>query len=492
MTAAPEQIAGLVESFEQNADQYRSPAYNEAGLRVQFVNPFWKALGWDVDNEAGYAIQYREVVHEDAIRVGGVTKAPDYSFRIGGTRKFFVETKRPSVNLKGDPSPAYQLRRYAWSSKLPLSVLTDFEEMAVYDCRIRPNRTDAAAKARIMYFTCTDYVDKWEELASIFHRESVLKGSFDRFAESTKGKRGTSEVDSEFLKEIEGWRDALARNIALRNPGLTVRELNFAVGKTIDRIIFLRMCEDRGIERYAQLQALAAGSNMYPRLVELYRLADEKYNSGLFHFDTERGRAGAPDEMTPTLTVDDKVLKGIFAGLYYPDCPYEFSILPPEILGNVYEQFLGKVIRLTKGHQARVEEKPEVRKAGGVYYTPGYIVDYIVANTVGRLCEGKTPKQLARLKILDPACGSGSFLLGAYPVASGDGGEETDSSEQHPRGRYRRPGGGGDEAVAAFDGAGERESGDARHAVAALPRAGAAGSGEQYQVRQLAHRPRLL
>src|SRR6185312_841940 len=79
-----------------------------------------------------------------------------------------------------------------------------------------------------------------------------------------------------------------------------------------------------------------------------------------------------------------------------------------------YEQFLGKVIRLTENHQAKVEDKPEVKKAGGVYYTPTYIVDYIVQNTVGKLLEGKTLKQAAALKILDPACGSGSFLLGAY------------------------------------------------------------------------------
>jgi hypothetical protein len=89
-------------------------------------------------------------------------------------------------------------------------------------------------------------------------------------------------------------------------------------------------------------------------------------------------------------------------------------VLPADILGQVYEQFLGKVIRLTEGHQARIEDKPEVKKAGGVYYTPTYIVDYIVTNTVGKLLENKTPKQAAKLRILDPACGSGSFLIGAY------------------------------------------------------------------------------
>jgi hypothetical protein len=118
--------------------------------------------------------------------------------------------------------------------------------------------------------------------------------------------------------------------------------------------------------------------------------------------------------LTLDLQIDDKPLKEIIRNLYYPDSPYEFSVLPADVLGQVYEQFLGKVIRLTSGHRAVVEDKSEVKKAGGVYYTPTYIVNYIVKNTVGKLLEGKTPKQAAKLGILDPACGSGSFLIGAY------------------------------------------------------------------------------
>ena len=166
------------------------------------------------------------------------------------------------------------------------------------------------------------------------------------------------------------------------------------------------MCEDRGIEHYGQIQNLLNGMNTYRRLREIFYNADDKYNSGLFDFKT--------DLLTPELKVDDKPLKDIFKNFYYPESPYEFSALGADILGHVYEQFLGKVIRLTEGHRAKVEEKPEVRKAGGVYYTPTYIVDYIVKNTVGKICDGKTPRQISPLHILDPACGSGSFLLGAY------------------------------------------------------------------------------
>lgn len=190
--------------------------------------------------------------------------------------------------------------------------------------------------------------------------------------------------------------------------------MNFAVQVTIDRIIFLRMCEDRGIEPTGQLMALLNGTEIYARLRKHFNDADDRYNSGLFHFHKEKDREEAPDELTPGLAIDDKVLKDIFESLYEPHCPYEFSVLPAEILGQVYEQFLGKVIRLTHGHQAKVEDKPEVKKAGGVYYTPTYIVDYIVKNTVGKLLEGKKASQVTKLTILDPACGSGSFLLGAF------------------------------------------------------------------------------
>ena len=414
----PETISELVERFDQNLEAYKQGRYNETQVRLEFINPFFEELGWDITNKHGYAEAYKEVVHEDAIKVGGATKAPDYSFRIGGTRKFFLEAKKPSVDIKHDIHPAYQLRRYAWSAKLPLSILTDFEEFAVYDCRVKPVKTDKASHSRILYLTYTDYAKRWEEIAGIFSREAILKGSFDKYVESKKSKRGTAEVDTAFLQEIERWRNLLARNIALRNPTLTHRELNFSVQRTIDRIIFLRICEDRGIEFYGKLMALQNGTRIYQRLFQIFRQADDRYNSGLFHFRLEKERPeDSLDRLTPDLNIDDRVLKEILKNLYYPDSPYEFSVLPADILGQVYEQFLGKVIRLTPAHHAVVEDKPEVRKAGGVYYTPTYIVDYIVKQTVGKLVEGKKPGPrgaVSKLKILDPACGSGSFLLGAY------------------------------------------------------------------------------
>ena len=356
------------------------------------------------------------------------------AFASAERENFSSKQKKPSVDIKSDAHPAYQLRRYAWSAKLPLSILTDFEEFAVYDCGPEPKLADKASVARVLYLGYREYAERWDDIAKIFARDSILKGSFDKFAESNKAKRGTAQVDDAFLYEIEQWRADLARNLASRNPKLSQRDLNFSVQRTIDRIVFLRICEDRRIEIYGRLQALLNGEHTYDRLRQLFREADERYNSGLFHFQKEKDRAEPPDDLTPGLTIDDAVLKRIIRRLYYPESPYEFSVLPADILGQVYEQFLGKVIRLTEGHQAKVEDKPEVKKAGGVYYTPTYIVDYIVTNTVGKLLGGTTsvssggkvgrdrahpskeltPKQAVKLRILDPACGSGSFLIGAY------------------------------------------------------------------------------
>lgn len=456
---APAIIQDLVSRFRNSRELYRSGRYNEAQLRLEFLNPLFEALGWDMSNRSNFAPQYREVIHEDSLEVEGSAKAPDYAFRIGTTRKFFVEAKKPAVDIRYAIHPAYQLRRYAWNAHLPLSILTDFEELAVYDCRTRPDPKDSAATGRVMLFTFEEYLTRWDELAQIFSRDAVWNGSFDRYAEGSKGKRGTTEVDAEFLKEIEEWRLLLARNIALRNfrsapanviasearqspsgqvdtdstpsgegdkgakspelaegsgsqtintagatqsPSLHTsplnlprleRQLNYAVQTTIDRILFLRICEDRGIEPPDQLRQIAEGSEVYLQLLQLFKKADLKYNSGLFHFSKEKGQTSKPDTFTPNLQIDDKILRQIIKSTYYP-CPYMFNEIPVEILGQVYEQFLGKVIRLTPGGVAKVEEKPEVRKAGGVYYTPRYIVDYIVQNTLGRLLNGNaTPTE---------------------------------------------------------------------------------------------------
>ncbi len=379
---AKEIVRKIVERFEYHLDEYKKGNYNETQTRNDFINPFFEALGWDINNRQGLAESYREVIHEDKIKIGGHTKAPDYCFTIYGQRKFFLEAKKPSVSITDSIDPAYQLRRYGWSAKMPISIITDFEELSIYDCTIKPTLNDKASVARINYFTYRDYLKEFDFLWDTFSKEMVLKGSFDKFVSSNKGKRGTSEVDKELLKLIEGWRSDLAKNIALRNNEIDIYNLNLAVQKIIDRIIFLRIAEDKGIEPYELLFSIAqnkdASYTKYKQLDEIFIKANKKYNAGLFQ----------PEKWLSDLKIDDKVIVSIINALYYPECPYEFSILPIEILGNIYEQFLGKTIQFRNvkdGHTVIIDEKPEVRKAGGVYYTPQYIVNYIVKNTVGKI-----------------------------------------------------------------------------------------------------------
>ncbi|KLI47207.1 methyltransferase [Brachyspira hyodysenteriae] len=401
-------VEELVIKFRNNKDQYTNKNYNETETRRDFLDPFFEAFGWDVSNRAGKSQTYRDVIHEDKVKVGKETKAPDYAFRIGGNRVFFVEAKKPGVNLKDDNLPAFQLRRYGWSAKLGISFLTDFEELAVYDCTRKPNINDKASTARIEYIHFEDYLNRFDFLYEILNKERIEQGSLEKYISSTSNKKGTESVDIDFLNSLDNLRTKLASNIAKLNKNLSVRDLNYAVQQIIDRIIFLRAAEDRGIEEYGDLKKTCEnkGESFYGNLLKIFEKADGRYNSGLFDF--------SKDSISSSIEIDNKVIKEIINELYYPLSPYEFSVISVEIIGNAYEQFLGKTITIGKNHSAKIELKPEVRKAGGVYYTPEYIVDYIVANTVGEAIKGKKPEEIANIKILDPACGSGSFLLGAY------------------------------------------------------------------------------
>ena len=262
---APAIIHDLVERFRANLDTYRRGTYNETQVRREFIDPFFEALGWDMDNEQGYAEAYKDVVHEDAIKVGGGTKAPDYCFRIGGTRKFFVEAKKPSVDVKGDVAPG-----------LPAPPLRlDRQAAAQHPHRLRgvrrlrlPRQARQDRQGRPRPASCTSPSTSTPTAGTRSPASSRARPSSRARSTSTPrrkgGKRGTAEVDDAFLAEIERWRDVLARNSPCATRSLGQRELNFAVQRTIDRIIFLRICEDRGIEPYGALLGLANGGERLP------------------------------------------------------------------------------------------------------------------------------------------------------------------------------------------------------------------------------------
>ena len=414
----------LVEQFDRNLKQYKSASYKEAQTRADFIDKFFILLGWDIYNTDGRSEAYRDCIFETSLKVNGKSKNPDYTFKIGIEPKFFVEAKKPAVDIKHNVNPAFQLRKYGYSASLPLSILTDFEEFAIYDTRTKPKPSDQASAERVFYCNFREYEKNWDYIHGTFAKDSIFNGSFDEYAKAKK--KGTSEVDKEFLKEIESWRELLAKNIALRNKDLNIYDLNQAVQVIIDRIIFLRIAIDRNIEAddlFASLAGDQVNKGTFHNLDHIFLEADKKYNSGLFKRTGDR-------KFIQEISINDKPLLNILKSL--ETSPYAFNVMPIEILGSIYERFLGKTIRLTASHQAKVEEKPEVRKAGGVYYTPQYIVDYIIENTVGEKLKGRSPADFSGTKekiggigkklngiqhtltILDPACGSGSFLVNAY------------------------------------------------------------------------------
>ena len=176
--------------------------------------------------------------------------------------------------------------------------------------------------------------------------------------------------------------------------------------RILDRLIFLRNLEDREIETEAKLQLVTLAESkdeVYPTLLPFFREMDKKYNGLIFKA-----------HISEKINVDDFTIKKIIKNLCPPKSPYQFDVIELELLGRIYEKFLGSKIRLTESHPAKIEEKPEVRHAGGVYYTPEWVVNYIVENTLGKRLRGKTPDEIKNIKVLDPACGSGSFLLGAF------------------------------------------------------------------------------
>src|SRR5208283_5266089 len=324
--------------------------------------------------------------------------------------------------------------------------LTDFEQFRVFDCTHKPlYEKPKLGIIKELDLTYTQYHDESDRLYDTFSHEAVEAGSLDTLTKKLLQKKtGDFALDKTFLDDLSKWREELARDIA-KHPRnrrqLNDYTLNESVQRILDRIVFFRVCEDREIEVENTLLAVLQmwksrpGISLYSLLNELFKQRRTLYNGLLF----------SPHECEE-LEVGDDVLLKILQNLNYPFSPYHFNEIGVEILGSIYEKFLGKTIHLAKKNVI-VSEKPEVRKAGGVYYTPQYIVNYIVDNTLGKLLystpsvptasehlplsggennpssdRGGTkggimllsPKQVAKLKIIDIACGSGSFLLGAF------------------------------------------------------------------------------
>lgn len=405
---ARERVRLLVEQFQRNEAEFTRPgtAYNETQARTEFITPLLEALGWDVHNTLGHPLDLREVFEEATVEVGEerLSKKPDYELRVARHRKLFVEAKKPSVRIDRDRGPSFQTRRYGFSASLAVSVLTNFNQLVIYDCVPAPNELDEPHVARIDVFSCPELLSRFDELYDKLSREAVFAGRFDERYGVATVRHGTQQFDEHFLRQVRSWRERLAIDIHANNPGLTPVELSYAVQLFLSRIVFLSICEDRDIEKYETLKELN-GAAAFNSLMELIRRADGFYDSGLFRLlDDER----------LGVRISDGVLGGIIDELYYPQSPYTFSVVEAGVLGEIYEQFLGEVISINGRGEVEVVLKPEVRDSGGVVPTPRYIVDAILERTLTPTIVGRRPDELADFTVADICCGSGVFLLGAY------------------------------------------------------------------------------
>lgn len=460
------ELSRLVAHFSSQQPYFTGPDYNEAKLREDFLNPFFAALGWDVGNRKGLIHTEREVDIEVRTEISGKQKRADYVFRIARLERLTCEAKKPAETLHG--SHAYQAKRDAYARGIPFAVLSDFEDMRFYVVGARPHRSESVTVGQWKHLHFSQYADSAAELWDLLAYENVAAGSIDRLIDALpkratrlKARQGylikpdrTRSLDAEFLNFLDDARQKLGSDLLKHNDReelLSGNHLNEAAQRILDRLVFLRICEDRGIDTgtllSTQLRDWYHHQDQRPRLkrgafdarkTSLFpETVDEEPPSpryappaegGLYRVFTAHVRA--LDQRPPSyqpffngqlfkphisedLVVGDEWLANFIDDLTADDEGYNFADIKVEILGDAYERFLGKVLR-PQGRGAAIEEKPEVRKAGGVYYTPRYIVDYIVEQTVGRQLEAKAPAQVAKLRFLDPACGSGSFLIRVY------------------------------------------------------------------------------
>lgn len=421
LEVAFKRVSKLAQDFEVNKNFYLSPTYQESEVRKDFIDKFLIALGWDVNHEKQKNPFQQEVKVERTVIAGQSQRRADYAFYIAPNFRdpfFFAEAKKPFGDVVTADN-CFQAVRYGWNANTPIAVLTDFEQFIVLDCRHRPD-IDTATVQVIQKYHYSQYLnsEKFAEIFFLFSHYAVAASSLEKFAETLPKRRGKAvqrglfkggwqPVDESFLEELDGIREDIARNFKNYNPKLDGETLTEVTQRTIDRLVFLRFLEDKLIETKNHVAELGDKGNPWVEFIALCRRLDNIYNGIVFR------KHDILD--VPTFKVDETQFADLCEELAHINSPYDFNSIPIHILGSIYERFLGKVIVAT-AKRAHVEEKPEVRKAGGVYYTPDYIVRYIVDNTIGKLIAGKSPLQIAKMRFADIACGSGSFLIAMYDL----------------------------------------------------------------------------
>lgn len=400
---AKQKIEILVNDFKVNFNLIKN--YNEEETKRKLIEPFFEALGWNFQHHGKNSeVHYEHNAHK--------TKSRRVDYIVGkGKGNFLIEAKQVSKKLDGsDKTYIVQANNYAWNKGM-FCVLTDFEEFQLIK-PIKPNKRkpEVCIVPEFYELGFEDYVTNFDLFWDTFSKQAVEKGSLDVLLEKEKKKRKFYTIDDDFLSDLENWRQRLANDIYKNNTELVGEDAEFLgelTQRVLDRIIFTRILEDRLIEPNS-IHTVLDAENIYEKLNNYFRKLRPKYNGLIYN-----------EHPIDTISIDDKILKDILIHICDTDrneVVYQFDQIPVEILGSIYERFLGKTLHIHpyKKRDCVTLEKTYLTKETGIYYTPDYVVDYICENTIGKMFAKKTPQQIKDKRIIDTACGSGSFLVGAY------------------------------------------------------------------------------
>lgn len=413
-------VIDLVKCFEKNQHHYLSVGYQEQEVRKDFLDKFFMALGWDVNHETQTNPYEQEVKIEKSVTTGTAKRRADYSFSLPPhftkRPRFFVEAKRPQQDI-ATPDNYFQSIRYSWSHQLPLVVLTDFHSFHIIDSRYRPD-IKTALNRKLGVYNYREYCDPdvFAKIYWLFSREATLNDAIGKYSDTLEKPTasnkqlglfpgGYQNIDDAFLGQLDQYREDLAHSFKRNNPNLNSEQLTEVVQRLLDRLVFTRFLEDKLIEPNPIISRLGTKASPWKQFVRECTRLDKQYNGVVYKHHSILD--------SPSFVVDDASFIAICNELTDPTSPYDFNAIPVEILGRIYERFLGKIVVAT-AKRATVENKPDVRKAGGVFYTPDYIVAHMVDQALGPKVKGKSPEEILSIRTIDTSCGSGSFLIGVY------------------------------------------------------------------------------
>lgn len=395
-----QELKRIINVFSENLKYYKNPQnnFNEQMTRQQYIDVFLSLLGWDISNPNGLSFKDREVVAEE-YSIANSKDRPDYTIRINGMSRFYVEAKKVNIDISLDIKSALQARRYGWNAGHAISILTNFEYLAIYLTYEMPRETDSVSKYRYRIYHYTEYEDKFEEIYELLSRDSLIDGTFNKWIESIRPEDATkTSLDNVFLTQLNDWRILIANDLLSKGVDLEpFGNINECIQTFLNQLVFLRFAEDNRFENKNSLKHKILSHESYK---DYFKVLDIKYNSGLF------------ENSSIIMELSESVLNDIVENLYFPNVSYDFSIIELSILSKIYENFLQQEIIINNGKATL--EKTKSAKIKSVISTPNEIVVAMVKQGLTDKIAGKSVEEILNLRIIDISVGSGIFLIETY------------------------------------------------------------------------------